>query len=799
MKKERHRLLIKSNLLQLISLCIFIFSFYCLPTKTIAREYTKSNPLIIEGDWEYAPYEYLNEKGEPQGFNIEILKAILEEMDIPYKIELKEWSDVLKDISNGKADLACAMQTQDQKKRYYFSKSSFAYCELGLVFRKGIEPIHSLRDLKGKKIIVKKQDVAYYILVDSGFAKNMVFVENMNDMIKQMAKGKFDMAIWGRAPLHHLIYKYGFNNIEFAGIGLPPTHYHFISKDSLLLNRVNSTFIKLKADGTLSPIYNKWFNELPSKETPVYIYYILGGLILVVIILYTFITTLRYKVKKANKAILNRDKRISLVLRAGNISVLELDTTDKTFYTIDGHAIPAKKFSYEDCKRNLHPDDFIKFDNAINRIISGEMNDFNMTIRQIAEDSHDYYYFDTVITKVISEKQDGRMVMCTVKDITSEMKRQMEEKELLGKYEVVFNSTSVGLIYCDKNGMMIDINDTACKLFQISKESDIHSKMSIKDMPFLRELVRDKDCPPFFGVIRITKEEQIKYLPNIKNPENMYLKTQVTTFYDESGDIQNIIITIINVTEMRNVSCMLTESMAHLKEESEKARQADKLKSIFLANMSHEIRTPLNAIVGFSNLIESTEDPNDISEFIKIINHNSENLLRLINDILDLSRLDANIIKITPEKTDFSLVFSQICMTLKQNTNIPGVEFITDIPYKSCETFVDYNRLTQVITNFVINAAKYTKEGYIKVGFRYQDNGLYLYCEDTGTGIPKEQCGRIFDRFVKLDEFIPGTGLGLSICKAIAEHCHGKIGVESERGKGSTFWIWVPCKAEIKK
>ena len=136
------------------------------------------------------------------------MKAILEEMDIPYKIELKEWSDVLKDISNGKADLACAMQTQDQKKRYYFSKSSFAYCELGLVFRKGIEPIHSLRDLKGKKIIVKKQDVAYYILVDSGFAKNMVFVENMNDMIKQMSKGKFDMAIWGRAPLHHLIYKY---------------------------------------------------------------------------------------------------------------------------------------------------------------------------------------------------------------------------------------------------------------------------------------------------------------------------------------------------------------------------------------------------------------------------------------------------------------------------------------------------------------------------------------------------------------------------------------------------------------
>ena len=798
MEKKRNWFLIKACPLWLISLYLFMFFFYCASTKTIAREYTESNPLIIEGDWEYAPYEYLNDKGEPQGFNIEILKAIIEYMNIPYKIELKEWSDVLKDISEGKADLACAMKTQDQQKRYYFSKSSFTDCELGLVFRKGTEPIHCLKELKGKKIIIKKQDVAYYILVDSGYAKNMVFVENMNDMIKQMAKGKFDMAIWGRNPLHHLIYKYGFNNIEFANIGLPATHYHFISKNQVLLNRVNSTYLKLKGNGTLSPIYNKWFNELPSKETPTYIYCILGGLVLVVIILYTFITMLRYKVKKANKAILNKDKRISLVLRVGNITILELDTKNKIFHTIDANAPSAKKFSYNECKRLLHPDDFMKFDNAINRIINGEINDASMTIRQRARDSHDLYYYETVITKAISEEHDGRMVICTFKDITSEVTRQMEEKELLGKYEVVFNSTSVGLIYYDKNGMMLDINDTACKLFQIEKNNDNHDKLTIDSIPILKDLIREKGYPPFYGVIKISKETQTKYFPNIKNPEKMYLETQVTTSYNEGGDIQNVIVTIIDVTELRKVSRLLTESMEHLKEESEKARQADKLKSIFLANMSHEIRTPLNAIVGFSNLIESTEDPNDRSEFIKIINRNSENLLRLINDILDLSRLDANIIKITPEKIDFSLVFNDICKTLKQNTNIPGVTFITDIPYKSCETFVDYNRLTQVITNFVINAAKYTKEGHIKVGYKYQDDGLYLYCEDTGIGIPKEQCEKIFDRFVKLNEFVPGTGLGLSICKAISEHCGGKIGVESEKGKGSTFWIWIPCKAEIR-
>ena len=106
---------------------------------------------------------------------------------------------------------------------------------------------------------------------------------------------------------------------------------------------------------------------------------------------------------------------------------------------------------------------------------------------------------------------------------------------------------------------------------------------------------------------------------------------------------------------------------------------------------------------------------------------------------------------------------------------------------------MDSGRIQQVITNFVTNAVKYTQQGHIKVGYREEGNGLYIYCEDTGTGIPKDKCEKVFDRFVKLNDFVQGTGLGLSICKAIIDQCHGKIGVNSEEGKGSTFWIWIPC------
>ena len=124
-----------------------------------------------------------------------------------------------------------------------------------------------------------------------------------------------------------------------------------------------------------------------------------------------------------------------------------------------------------------------------------------------------------------------------------------------------------------------------------------------------------------------------------------------------------------------------------------------------------------------------------------------------------------------------------------------AVEFLKENPYPTLNTTLDKGRVQQVITNFVTNAVKYTREGHIKVGYRKQDEGLYIYCEDTGAGIPKDKQASVFERFVKLNDFVQGTGLGLSICKTIAERCNGKIGVFSEgEGKGSTFWLWIPCE-----
>ena len=255
------------------------------------------------------------------------------------------------------------------------------------------------------------------------------------------------------------------------------------------------------------------------------------------------------------------------------------------------------------------------------------------------------------------------------------------------------------------------------------------------------------------------------------------------------------------VTGHFGVSIDITNFMKARKEleiVTKQASESVRMKSGFMASMTHELRTPLNAIVGFTSVLSAFADSPERAEYVRIIRNSSDMLQRLINDIIDASSLTDGVISIKPEQVDFARMFDDICFTLQQRIEKPEVQFWKDNPYKSFVTTIDPGRIQQVLTNFLTNAVKFTKEGHIRLGYRYQNDGLYLFCEDTGAGIPKDKQQIVFNRFVKLDEFVQGTGMGLAICKSIAESCGGKIGVDSEgAGKGSTFWLWIPCKQAV--
>lgn len=261
--------------------------------------------------------------------------------------------------------------------------------------------------------------------------------------------------------------------------------------------------------------------------------------------------------------------------------------------------------------------------------------------------------------------------------------------------------------------------------------------------------------------------------------------------FDDNGRLVECYGVIRNLTP-------LMRKQEELKQETERAKQSGMMKSTFMANMTHEIRTPLNSIVGFSDVLPMLQTKEEKQEIIRVIMNNCDMLMRLISDLLALSSVDSGGITLEPEDIDFSKTFDDICTTAAERVQNPQVEFIKDNPYETLPAHLDPGRIQQVITNFVTNAVKYTQQGHIKVGYTKQDDGIRIYCEDTGTGIPKEAQKKVFERFVKLNDFVQGTGLGLSICKAISEKCGGKIGVDSEgEGKGSTFWMWIPTMVKI--
>lgn len=263
-----------------------------------------------------------------------------------------------------------------------------------------------------------------------------------------------------------------------------------------------------------------------------------------------------------------------------------------------------------------------------------------------------------------------------------------------------------------------------------------------------------------------------------------YVHILATPILDNNQNMLGVVFKKEDVTKQK-------EGEIELRKAKEKAEESDRLKSAFLANMSHEIRTPLNAIVGFSALLALTESEEERDEYINIINSNNELLLQLINDILDLSKIEAGTLEFTDTKIDINQLFSDIEHTaqLKSKENVQVI-FSERLP--DCVLYTDKNRLSQVITNFINNSIKFTEEGSIHFGYQHKGQWLYFYVTDTGCGIEEEERERVFNRFVKLNSFAQGTGLGLSICQMIIKKLGGEIGVESKKGEGSTFWFTLP-------
>lgn len=891
--------------------------------EALKKRYTKERPLVIINDWEFAPFNFRNDNGSPDGFNIDILRTILNRTNIPHVFVMKEWFVAVQLFEKGEADLTISTLRTHSSGKYYYSRNIIAPYKVAIAYRKGSHPPRQLKRLrKEDTAALKPYDYAErYIKLKEAEPDRYKMYQLPKQALYEIQKGSIDYFIWGMEPLKWVVREYQLTGIELAEIDIPYGDLRFTSRDGQLIEMLDDQYSRMQQSGEARKIKVKWFFPEQHKES----YAPLITLTILALFLLTGLgLAIKHHIQKRLRAATQKAHDINLrmqyALDSSDIYVGRMEKKTGKLTNLYRQIIPDDNLTYQTFVRRIHPDDRENFITKSSKLINGEAEQVNIEYR-LNTGSEEHPEWRNIFDQAMVERGEDRQataIICTFTDITKELLQRQEIKSLSEKYHHIFEKSIIAIAFYGSDGEFLDANAQMRQLCQLEENSgNPLAAINIFDLPLFKALIdrhRFHDDIRFctkgvlpgmktakymelhlrpledeagnlifvaFSARDITIERQIyirrKQEENrLKQASNDLMKSEkeleylfenskmrlwhssfderkayfykgsdhpdlvvdfdtyyehvvddkekleqldqnlaanyaesytavrkIKNLFNNDGKVNSYAISSIPRydREGNQVGCYglirnitdLVEAQEKLKQETERANDSSRQKSAFLANMSHEIRTPLNAIVGFSDLLQAVKDPEEKKEFIRIIRNNCDMLLRLINDILATSSIDSSELVIMPKEVDFALAFNEICASLQQRVTNPAVSFKNKNPYLSLTVSIDIDRITQVITNFVTNAVKYTPAGHILVGYEQRDNGLYIYCEDTGTGIPEEKYTKIFERFVKLNDFVQGTGLGLSICKAIAEKSGGKIGVESEEGKGSTFWIWIPA------
>lgn len=908
----------------LLLLSIYILSTTVSEAQSLSDKYNAQRPVIIVCDWDKPPYEYLDDKGQPSGSNVDVLNAVMRELNIPCKFVMKEWTIALKTFERGDADIILANAHRYRKEPYVVSENIVNYNRLKVAMHSDSVGMVSLKQLEREGAVFKPGDYsAYYFMDGDSLSSTHLEFQTPKAALMGLINGDYKYYIWGEEPLKWKIKELNLEGITLNDVGLPISELHIVGRDRQLVEEIDDQYSRLKQSGEISVLQNKWFHpERIQDETKPFAFYVVITALLFIVFIYLFNRLARAHVRASTRQSTELNEMMYKALHMGNFIVMEYDIRNDRFTNKYGQVLPDKGLTLEEFTLRIHPDQQKEFRQKMQSLMDGRERRFELDKRWNAgtDDEPTWLIFSG---HAISElDNDGRpaYIVNAIHDVTHELEEDKAARDLVHKYQVLSNIPFVAMSFYDKEGFLIDLNDRMKDLLGISDDNP--------DSKRFWETVSMFDAPPFKGVFTAEERNDMLFCQHMEYEAldlNEYIECHILPLFNADGEIVNYFISAFDVTCDRNrdsenhkiereyraikqrisqqherlkyllvnserflmrsnirqetisffrspetpeythsfeqflnmiveqdrdsirsilydtvtktprhstihmalpsegltgtvfdisfnpilnseeevighegISSDITifdDTCKKLEEETRLAADSVKLKSGFMASMTHELRTPLNAIVGFTGVLEALGDSTERAEYVRIIRNSSDMLQRLINDIIEVSSMTEGSITIKKEKVNFAAAFEDICMTLEQRVQEPEVTFIKENPYESFMTSLDIERIQQVLTNFVANAVKFTREGHIKVGYRYEREGLYLYCEDTGAGIPKEKQKMIFERFVKLDEFVQGTGMGLAICKSIAESCQGEIGVISEgTDKGSTFWVWIPCE-----
>ena len=857
--------------------------------------YNDKRPLIYEDAWDLWPYVFLNENGEPDGYNIDLLKMIFKELDIPYEIRLRPTLEAQKDLKEHKSDLMLRMDADFARHNSSYGRTIVQIFTHSLVKPKG-QAVNARngKELSRYPVIVHDKSFSHYKLMENGWAKEIIPYDDMKEAIQNVSTENNGIILWNSMSLKWLMTKYHTDNLEIIPFDFPYGEYKFFANDQHLLNQLDSVYSILRSNDRLTAIQNKWFYpERQETGIPSWIWDMVKFFTILAVGILVYYTFFKIRERKMTQKINKENQRLSLIMKTSNVMFCTYNVSSQYFTVMDSSGHAERSYSLLEYSHRFDPNDFTNLTDGLRNVIGGKSETVTIQLKEYENNLIDGNNYTVTLSVLRRDKHKRPSIIIIAKtDTTQDRMRQALIKESMLRYQSLFNSALVDMVYYDADGYISDMNTKALSVIGVDNEEIRRRKISLRDVLGMKDLDIDKfeyfyatqlykstndnralnkmlgkdklyyelQVMPiydkfgsrigFFGTgrnvtesansyrklkenskkLQIVKDNVSTYVHNIDyvlsvggiSLVNYRLDTHTLTVYSEIGhekysltqtralafvdsssekqalrvlnkmdnrqtgsiivDVKtcirrrkdrlplhlqlNFVPTIVDgeITEYFGLIRDISEIKAveeKLAEESVRAQEVETVKNAFLHNMSHEIRTPLNTVVGFSELFEMEHSPEDEAVFINEIKENSASLLKLINDILFLSRLDAGMITLSPQPVDFASIFAGRCSSVWDNHKQPGVEYIVQSPYNRLVVEIDEPNVSMIINKIITNAIQHTKSGSVLARYEYIADRLLVSVEDTGSGIKKENLENIFGRFVTGAN--NGAGLGLSI------------------------------------
>ena len=507
--------------------------------------FSTTNPLIYEDVWDLWPYSFLNDNGDPDGFNVDLIRLIMKELDIPYIIRLKPSSEAFRDLKEGKSDLMLGLAVGFHDEFGKFSKNAVTLFTQSVVTPKKNEVvIKRFRDLSNHQVIVCDSSLAHHLMLEYGWGENAIPVGDMSEAIQEVSAKEEGQILWNTLSLKWLMQRYHTDNLELTPVNMQHGQYKFMSNNQQLLDKLDEAYTKLYTNDKIQPLQDKWFYpERQDMEEPKGLWYLLGGGLLLLVFMAVYGISYRIQNQKIKLENVKRNNRLALILQTSQVNIWTYDIKTNQFSWHNDNGQVAYTYSMEEFSQRYSHEDFVSLKSALDKLAETKKTDeeereIELNLRakdverlQVGERSlgmgdtndRDYHIVLSVLSR--DKKGNAAVIIGTKKDVTEEQQQKRLDEERTLRYWSIFYTPILGIILFNKDGRLVNINPKACDIFGCNAEEIIEKGVDIHSM---------------FDIGMQDLEDMNGYQATQTVDQDMITEFRLMTIHDDAGEMLGV-------------------------------------------------------------------------------------------------------------------------------------------------------------------------------------------------------------------------------------------------------------------